>query len=141
MQKTTWKSYARKLAGFTAKLYSCSEIYSENGEKLSEKRHLVKAWPPLRSISGGYYALALVGSAAGTPQRYTAHSLAWPGSGPEWLWSLPHLLLLFKQCPQLARQVFKRDQYLLEQLTDHDMHLYAGMYLILFHGLKHGNDA
>lgn len=40
MQKTTWKSYARKLAGFTAKLYSCSEIYSENGEKLSEKRQI-----------------------------------------------------------------------------------------------------
>lgn len=35
-QMTTWKSYARKSAAFTARVRSCSEILSENGEKYPE---------------------------------------------------------------------------------------------------------
>src|SRR6266576_3271353 len=35
-QMTTWKSYARKSAAFTARARSCSEILSENGEKYPE---------------------------------------------------------------------------------------------------------
>jgi hypothetical protein len=36
IQTTTWKSYARKSAAFTARARSCSEILSENGEKYPE---------------------------------------------------------------------------------------------------------
>jgi len=36
IQRSTWKSYVRKSAAFTAQQYSCSEILSENGEKYPE---------------------------------------------------------------------------------------------------------
>ena len=40
----------RKLASFTAKLYSYCEIYSENGEKYSEKRQ-VPTWQKEKELS------------------------------------------------------------------------------------------